>query len=174
MLIIQLATLTALVIYAVDTRKMRKAAEAQIEVSQDLIGAASDQVEGLSKPCLTIWGDVRDGGEAIMATHGATGNIVAGAHAGSYVFHNIGNGVAVNIRYHFTRTDVIPNRERDWRYIPALMATGRVSLVETLNLYNMEHTVTITYDSNGGRHYRTVIELNHRVITSFGFEEVRS
>jgi hypothetical protein len=38
---------------------MRRAAQEQVEVSQGLIKAAMDQVEGLSKPCLKLWAELR-------------------------------------------------------------------------------------------------------------------
>ncbi len=92
---------------------------------------------------------------------------------GSYVVQNIGNGVALNVRYHFTRPNDNPDRPRDFRYIPNVLPTARVTLVETLGGYNAEHEVTFGYESIGGRKYRTIIQLNHHVITSFLFEEVK-
>jgi hypothetical protein len=84
------------------------------------------------------------------------------------VVMNIGNGVALNMRYQFAR-DGGPNR---LRYIPNLLPKGRASLVETLGGYNAEHRATFDHESIGGRRYRTTIQLNHHVITSFVFEEV--
>jgi hypothetical protein len=174
MLVVQALAFGGLVVYCFETYKMRKAAQGQVKVSQDLIGTAMDQVEGMSKPCLTIWGALRDGADAILEMHGAAGNIVAGADQGGYVIHNIGNGVAMNIRYFFTRPTDDANRHRRWKYIPYLMPSGRTTLTETINLYNTTHEVTIEYSSSGGRQYLTSIQLNHNVITSFRFEEIKA
>ncbi|MGO9124715.1 MAG: hypothetical protein ACLP6G_07475 [Terriglobales bacterium] len=172
-LCLQVLALIGLFWYVIETMRIRKAAQHQVETSLDLITAATAQVEGMSKPCLTFWGDLRDGADAILEMHGAVGNIVARADQGSYVVQNIGNGVALNVRYHFTKPNDDPNRQRDMRYVPNLLPTGRVTLVETLGGYNAEHEVTFNYESIGGRKYRTAIQLNHHVITAFVFEDVR-
>jgi hypothetical protein len=173
MLCIQILALVGLTWYAIETMKIRKAAQRQVETSLDLIKAATAQVEGMSKPCLTFWGDLRDGAGAILEMHGAVGNVVARADQGNYVVQNIGNGVALNVRYQFTRPNDNRERPRDTRYVPNIFSTARVTLVETLGGYDAEHEVTFDYESIGGRRYRTTIHLNHHVITSFVFEEVR-
>jgi hypothetical protein len=45
-------TLGFLVWYTIETCRLRKAAQKQIEVSQNLLKAANDQAEGSSKQCL--------------------------------------------------------------------------------------------------------------------------
>jgi hypothetical protein len=172
MLCVQVLALIGLFWYVIETRKMRTLAQEQLKTSLDLIKAATDQVEGMSKPCLTLWGDLREGADVILAMDGAVGNIIAAANEGSYVVQNIGNGVALNVRYHFTRPNEGPH-PLDARYVPHISPTGRVTLVETIGGYNAEHQVTFDYESIGGIKYRTTIQLNHRVITSFVFEEVR-
>ena len=162
MLIVQTLALVGLVVYAIETHKIRKAAQNQVK-------ASNDQVEGLSRPCITFVGELRDGADAILEMHGATGNIVAARHNGNYLITNMGTGVALNIHYQFTR----PNLPTEQRYIPHLAATGRASLIESYAAYNAEHRVTFDYESVGGRKYRTTIDLNHHVITSFHFEEVK-
>ncbi len=173
MLGVQVVGLIGLFWYVTETMKIRKAAQQQLATSFDLIKAATNQVEGMSKPCLTLWGDLRDGADAILEMHGAAGNVVARPDQGSYVVQNIGNGVALNVRYHFTRSNDNPDHSRDQRYVPNILATARVTLVETLGGYNAEHEVTFDYESIGGRKYRTTIQLNHHVITSFALAEVR-
>jgi hypothetical protein len=161
MLILQALALFGLVIYAIETYKIRNAAQKQVR-------ASNDQVEGLSKPCLTFVGELRDGNDVILQMHGAVGNVVAKAYAGSYLIINVGSGVALNIRYQFTRQGHQP----ELRYIPLLASRAEASLIEPVNAYNGEHRVTFDYESIGGRKYRTTIDLNHRVITSFEFKEV--
>ena len=162
-LIVQALALFGLVWYAIETLRLRKAAQEQVE-------ASNNQVEGLSKPCLTFVGDYREGADTILAMHDATGNIIAARYNGNYLITNMGSGVALNIRYQFTR----PNLPTEPRYIPHLAATGRASLVEPYAAYNAEHQVTFDYESVGGRKYRTTINLNHHVITSFHFEQLNS
>src|SRR5271157_1912813 len=108
MLAVQIIGVIGLFWYVVETMKIRKAAQKQVAASLDLISAATSQVEGMSKPCLTLWGDLRDGNDAILNMDGAVGNIVARADQGSYVILNIGNRVALNIKYRFTRPDDDP------------------------------------------------------------------
>jgi hypothetical protein len=173
MLGVQVLALVALVWYAIETMKIRRAAQRQVQTSLDLIKAATDQVEGMSKPCLTFWGELRDGADAILEMHGAVGNVIVRADQGNFVVQNIGNGVALNIRYLFTRPADNPDRARDPRYVPNVLPTAKVTLVEPLGAYNDEHEVTFDYESIGGRRYRTTIRLDHHVITSFAFDEVR-
>jgi hypothetical protein len=60
------------------------------------------------------------------------------------------------------------------RYVSNIFPTARVTLVETLGAYIAEHEITFIYQSIGGRTYRTTIQINHHVITSFVLEEVGS
>lgn len=170
-LFIQFLGLVGLFWYVSETMKIRKAAQQQVKASLDLIRAAIAQVEGMSKPCLTLWGDLRDGADAILEMHGAVGNVVARADQGNYVVQNIGNGVALNVRYRFTRLN---DPDREMRYVPNIMPSARVTLVETLGGFNAEHEVTFDYESIGGHMYRTTIQLNHHVITTFVFEEINA
>src|ERR1035437_8710009 len=103
MFTVQFLGLIGLALYTWETHKTRKASQDQVRVSQGLIAAAMDQVEGLSKPCLTLWSGLRDGTDAIQETGGAVGNTVARGDEGSFVLQNIGNGIALNVRYQFVR-----------------------------------------------------------------------
>jgi hypothetical protein len=167
-LIVQAVALIGLTIYCLETFKMRRASQQQLKNSMD-------QLESYSKPCITFWSELRDGEDVILQTHGATGNIVARPDGGSYVIHNLGNGVALNLRYYITRNNQRLDQDPDrWRYIPTIPATAKVSLVETLGLYSEEHEATFEYKSIGGRKYCSTITLNHHVITSYRFEETKS
>jgi hypothetical protein len=168
MLVVQALALAGLTIYCVETFRMRTAAQQQVKSSMD-------QLESYSKPCITFWSELRQGDDVILQMHGATGNLVARPDGGSYVMHNLGNGLALNLRYYITRNnpplDQDPNR---WRYVPTVPATAKVTLVETLGHYNQEHEATFEYESIGGRKYRSTITLNHHVITSYRFEEIKT
>jgi hypothetical protein len=141
--------------------------------TQKLLRASLDQVEGFSKPCITFWAELRDGADVILNLHGAIGSLVARPDGGSYVIHNLGNGLALNLRYYVTRNnpELDDPTQREWRYIPTIAATARVALVETVGHFNGEHEATFEYESIGGRRYRSTITINQRVITSFRFEE---
>ena len=134
-----------------------------------------DQLESYSKPCITFLSELREGEDVSVQTHGATGNLVARADGGSYVMQNLGNGLALNLRYYITRNnpelDQDPNR---WRYVPTVPATARVTLVEILGHFYQQHEATFEYESIGARKYRSTIALNHHVITSYRFEEIES
>jgi len=169
MLVVQALGLIGLAIYCVETSKIRKASQAQVSASQKLIKAAMDQVEGSLKPCIAFVATLRDGTDAILDVHGAVGNLVVHADQGNYVIQNIGNGAALNLRYFFTRPAVPQPR---WRYLPALVPPARVTLIETLGVYNHEHVATFEYESIGGRKYRSTIRVNHYVITAFDFQEI--
>jgi hypothetical protein len=174
MLVLQAAALVGLLIYCVETHKIRKASQNQVEVSQRLFKSSMDQVEALSRPCITFLAELRDGADAILEMHGAAGSLVARLDQGSYVIHNIGNGVALNLKYYITRG--IPEFDqpkiRTMRYMPAIPATARVTLVESIGNYNAEHDATFEYESIGSRKYRSTMKLNHHVITAFSFEEI--
>ena|SRR5882762_8591964 len=120
------------------------------------------------------YAELRNADEAILNTHGATGNLTARPDGGSYVIHNLGNGLALNLRYYITRNDPVLDAPTNWRwrYIPTIPAAARVALVETLTGYNGEHEATFEYQSISGRKYRSTIKLNHHVITSFKFEGI--
>jgi hypothetical protein len=60
MLCIQVLALIGLFWYVIETMKIRAVAQRQLQTSLDLIKAATDQVEGMSKPCLTLWGELRE------------------------------------------------------------------------------------------------------------------
>jgi hypothetical protein len=158
MLAVQVLALIGLAFYCCETYKIRK--------------ASIDQIESQAKPCITFWAQLRDGADVILAMHGATGNLIAQPDGGSYVIQNLGNGLALNLRYRITRK--VSGREvnDEWRYIPTTASMARARLVETLGGYNAEHEATFEYESIGSRKYRSTITLNHHVITSFKFEEV--
>jgi len=173
-LLLQLLAVIGLAAYCVETYKIRKVSQKQIEVSQQLLQSSLDQIEGMSKPCVTFWAELRDGADVILETHSTVGNLVARSDAGSLVIQNIGNGVAVNIRYYITKGNPEFNAAdvRRLRYIPWMQSTAKIALVEQSSLYRDEHEAIFDYESMGGRRYQTSVTLNNRVITSFRFQEI--
>lgn len=166
MLIVQALALLGLTVYCIETYKLRRVSQKQLQTSLD-------QVEGLSRPCVTFWARLRDGQDVILDMHGAVGNLIVRPDEGSYVITNLGNGLALNLRYYFTRDDRWADH-RNWRYIPTIPASAKVALVETLSFYDGEHEAVFEYKSLGGRNYRSTMKLNNHVITSFDFAEVKS
>lgn len=98
MIVMQLAAFDGLIWYAIETKRMRNTAESQVEVSQNLVAAAGDQVEGLSKPCVMLASSPRNPEDAII---GPLGNSVALRMEGMFAVENIGSGPALNVRYEF-------------------------------------------------------------------------
>ena len=174
MFIVQALALLGLTVYCIETFRIRKASQAQVGASQKLLQSSLNQIEGMAKPCIAFWAELRDGADVILQMDGAAGNLVARLDGGSYVIHNIGNGVALNLEYYITRNnpEFDAPQNRGPRYIPTIPAAAKVALVETAGYYNAEHEATFEYGSIGSRRYRSTITLNNRVITSFKFEEV--
>jgi hypothetical protein len=173
MLVVQFLGLLGLVWYTIETHKMRKAAQKQVEISQVLIKTAMDQVEGLSKPCLTIWSDLRDPSDIILEAGRAVGNTVARGDQGSFVLQNIGNGVALNVSYRFKQTnDPLGTASlRHERYVQNVLASQKVTMVETLtSCRGGDYQIIFNYESIGGRKYRTTVTIINLVLTSLVFE----
>jgi hypothetical protein len=170
MLLVQALALVGLVWYTFETYRLRKSSERQVEISQDLINAAMAQVEGLSKPCLILLPDLRDGADTILEMHGAVGSTRVGRDQGRFVVRNIGNGVALNVSYRMERLEgALPV---ETRYIHTVPATEKVTMIETLNHYDREVLVVFEYESIGKRRYRSTIDMNHHVLTKFRFMEL--
>jgi hypothetical protein len=171
MLVVQTVAFGGLVVYCVETWKLRKASEAQVEVSQQLITAAMDQVEGLSKPCLTLDSGLRDAADAIMGI-GVVGNTVASGDNGDFVVRNIGNGVALNVTFNFIyRGDHPQNFPKPrLRYLQNVLTGQRVNMLTPMNQYRSgEFMVLFHYQSIGGRGYESRITMNGHVLTDFRF-----
>lgn len=160
MLWVQVFGLIGLVLYVCETWRLRIAAQRQ--------------VEAMSKPCLTLRAQVRDGADVILNMHGAVGNMNVAVTEGRYVVQNIGSGVALEVHYHFTRPDDQPYRERYIPHVKSDPENNRVMLLESANHYNREHEVVFRYQSLSGVKYRAAIHINQHVITSFAFSDVSS
>lgn len=175
MLVVQALAFGGLVIYCLETWKLRKASETQVKVSQDLITAATDQVEGLAKPCLTLESDLRDASDAIMGI-GVVGNTVAAGKTGDDFFvRNIGNGVALNVTFDIIYTGEYPDRfpKRKGRYLQNVLAGEKVNMLTPMNPYRSgEFIVLFHYQSIGGRAYESKITMNGFVLTDFRFGQL--
>jgi hypothetical protein len=132
-----------------------------------------DQVEGLSKPCLTLYSGLRDGADAIMAMNGAVGNTVARGDQGSFVLQNIGNGIALNVRYQFLR---VPReevaRQHHEHYLQHILATQKVTMPEPMTAYGDNWELHLEYQSIGGRRYNSIVTISNYVLTAFVFNPI--
>ncbi len=174
MLAVQGLALAGLIWYAFETRWMREAAQEQVKVSQDLINAAMDQVEGLSKPCLTLRSRLRDASDAILEMNGAVGNTEASGDQGRFVLQNIGNGVALNVSYRFEHLNSIdaPPRAHRARYVQNVLAGQNVTMAEPMGAYAGGYNLIFCYESIGGRKYKTTVTMHHYVLTELKFQRL--
>ena len=173
MLVVQFLGLMGLIWYAYETRRMRKASEEQVRISQGLIRASMDQVEGLSKPCLTLASGLRDANDAILEMHGAVGNTVARGDAGSFIMQNIGNGIALNVAYQFLTTPRDdPARRRHAYYLQNILPSQEVTMPQPMTAYTGDWELRIGFSSIGGRRYQSMVTLKDRVLTGFQFSDV--
>lgn len=171
MLVVQILGLIGLAWYALETRKMRKAAEQQITVSQGLINAAMDQVEGMSKPCLALKTETRDGADTILEAEGAVGSLAVYSGSRFFVLQNIGTGIALNVRYQFLQLTGEENRLRPARrYVQNLLPNGDVTTVEATTNFRGEWQLHLNYESIGGRRYRSVVTIRNLVLVAFDFQ----
>jgi hypothetical protein len=174
MLTVQFLGLLGLAIYVLETYRLRKASQEQVGVSQRLINASMDQVEGLSKPCITLSSHIRDGADTILEV-GAVGSLVAWGPEGFFALENIGNGIALNVSYEFIHGNRAPERIRPGRrYVQNVPASQTISMVESRQLFVGEWEVRFEYESIGGRKYRSVVSLVETVLTRFQYEEVKA
>jgi hypothetical protein len=172
MLAVQFFALLGLIWYTVVTRGIRKSSQDQVRVSQGLISAAMDQVEGLSKPCLTLYAGLRGATDAIWEMHGTVGNTVARGDQGRFVMQNIGNGTALNVSYQFLqmpREDATRHHQRN--YLQNILAGQQITMPQPMTAYNGDWELHIEYESIGRRKYRSVLILNNLVLTNFEFSQ---
>jgi hypothetical protein len=158
-LLIGLAALGFLIWYSVETMRLRK--------------AATDQVEGMSKPCLTIWADLRDPTKAILEMDGAVGGTVARGDDGNFVVQNIGTGVALNVKYRFSSLD--PPKAKSptgSSYFVNVLPAQKVRMPNPINAYCGTCEVVFRFESIGGRRYQSTVTMNNQVLTGFEFKTI--
>ena len=140
-MIVNSLTFLALVWYTVETMRLRR--------------AAREQVEGMSKPCLTIWPGLRDSTDAILDMHGAVGGTIASGDQGNFAVENIGNGVALNVTYHFDKSRFRePNGPRPESYFLNVLQSQKIAMPE--------REVVFCFESIGGRRYQSTITMSDR------------
>lgn len=144
-------------------------------LTMKLKNAATEQVEAMAKPCLTIWAKLRSPVEAIQNIHGAVGGTVVRTDDGTFVAENIGTGVALNVTYRFNNLDA-PDRNRlqEKSYLLNVLPRQRIAMPEPVNAsrYSGNCEVIFSFESIGGRHYQSTVTLNNKVLTAFRLKAV--
>jgi hypothetical protein len=161
-LVVQILLLAVVSWYTVETFRLRKASQ--------------EQVEGVQKPCIGLLTEARNYEEAVLEMGGAVGGMVVAARDGNIVAHNTGSGAALNIRYQVEYlnppegTTVLYGPEGYMPIIPAggtfVMQIGRV-LLRTL-----EVELLFAYQSLTGQWYESRITIRELVLTDVGFRRM--
>ena len=157
-LIVQSGVLLVLLLYTLETLKMRKAAQ--------------EQAEGVQKPCLTLVSAARDYAEAVLEFDDAVGGMIIGAQEGNVVIENIGNGPAINVRYVFRPVNPPQgqNVAQPNGYLQNLPGHSRFTIPLAREvLRNLEYRVHLTCESMTGQKYESAITVNNFVLTRFNF-----
>jgi hypothetical protein len=166
-LFVQFFALVGLFWYCWETHKLRRASQEQVKVSQKLIDASMEQVEGLSKPCVTLASELRDLKDVIY--EGEAGTTQAAFDGGNFIVQNVGNGIALNISYYFVK-DEAEAQPKPTGYIQNLLAHQKVTIVEFKTLLRERWKVVFEYESIGGRKYRTTLHMNNHALSAIRFE----
>lgn len=160
LLILALFTFLTLVWYAIETKRLRRAAE--------------DQLEALAKPCLTLATELRAVSDAILEMHQAVGNTIAAGNGGYFVLHNIGSGVALNVTYRFKSLDPHLQADSSTRYFISVPPGHKIRMPEPMNASGCsgECELVFRFESIGRKTYQSTITMNHHVLTSFSFKSL--
>jgi hypothetical protein len=138
--------------------------------------AATNQVEAMAKPCLTLWAKLRGFDDTVLEMNGAAGAMVVQADVDTnLVVQNMGTGVALNVTYRFEDLDIpITERDRGEGYLVYILPTGKVSMPAPINArpFSGNCQIVFTFESIGGRRYQSTVTLNSHVLTAFQFEKV--
>jgi hypothetical protein len=173
MFAIQFLALIGLGSYVWYTRDLRKAAQDQIAVSQDLLRAANDQAEGTSKPCITIRAKLRAADHTLLHMDGAVGGTVVDDEEGQYVAVNIGSGVALNVQYLFrVRRDSGPWKDITTGYLQIVAAKQPVQMALAVNAYPGDNEIVFRFQSLGGRWYESTVMMESKVLTNLAFKQL--
>jgi len=160
LMVVNSMTLIALVLYTVETTRLRI--------------AARDQVEAMSKPCLTIFAKLRDPTDALLEMHGAVGGTVVCDNDGNFVVQNIGTGVALNVRYHFENLDSPRGTAIDENYFVNVLQGQKVRMPEPVNasIFSGNCRAVFRFESMGGGRYQSIVTMNNHVLTAFSLKHL--
>lgn len=176
MLIVSTLTLGFLIWYAIETFKLRKAAELQIATSKNLLHAAMEQAEGIARPCITLASKLRDREQTMNEEFGVKAISVVKDYKGFLAVRNVGNGLALNISYRFKRVDD-PNYPNHLKgndsYLQRLHAEREIRLPLPVTLMKLgDWDVVFEFESLGGRKYRKAVRVQANVLSGIRFEQI--
>jgi hypothetical protein len=154
-LIIATLTFLALVWYAIETWRLRIAAQ--------------NQLEALAKPCLTLCARLRNASDAMLPSNDAVGNTVVRSDQGNFVVQNIGNGVALNVRSVFKSLDPDRRTSSEMSYLVNVVPGQPVTLPQPINAFPGKFELAFQFESIGGKRYRSTVTVNDYVLTDFRF-----
>jgi hypothetical protein len=175
MLLVQIFALVGLILYVKDTKGLRKAAENQITLSHNLFVAAMDQAESAARPCITLASKLRVREDALQEVYGVKGMSVVKDSRSFLGIRNIGNGLAINIKYRFNQVgpEWPKNLKGNDGYLQRLHAAKAMRLPLPASMTaNGEWDVDFEFESLGGRKYQTKLTLKANVLSDFRFEQI--
>jgi hypothetical protein len=170
-LVVQIATLCYLIKYVRATAGIQKAAVAQTQASQELVNAANEQSEGLSKPALTLRATAHSPtiDENFTELVNRKMRMRAEPNAdGCLVMINIGNGPALHVQYEIR--DRAPQGGKPFTGAAAYVQAGMPMPLplKSGNFIKGKHQkITCLYASLSGNRYESVIELKGDEIDNF-------
>ena len=149
---IQAGALIALIVYACDTRAIKK--------------ASLEQAEAAQKPCLVLVTESRDYDETAVQADGAMGGAVI-ARRNRVALENVGNGPALNVRYDFRPRDP-SNISRPRGYLPEIIAGRSLELAVPRSIFDTDdYEAVLQYESMSRQKYESSIVVTRGVVTEF-------
>jgi hypothetical protein len=154
-LAIQVGALVALIVYAPDTRTIKR--------------ASLEQAESAQKPCLAFVTASRDFDETVLEKNGTVGEAVVALRNGNVALENVGNAPALNVSYDFRPLDP-SNISRPHGYLPNIIVGKSLVLAVPRGILDIQdYEVAFQYDSMSRQRYESRITISNKVITAFRF-----
>ena len=160
-LTIQGCALLGLVYYAIETFKIRRAAQAQVEAAL--------------RPCVVISSAPRPLDDTLMEMDQTDSTAIVSCRDGLVQIQNIGVAPAFNIRYQFTAVDKIGNYLNFTGYVAGIAKDGQVSIPVFLTLIQgHDFHCLLSFESASGHRYSSRATLRNLVITNVRFDSERT
>jgi hypothetical protein len=166
-------TLYYLVKYVRVTVGIQEAAVPQTQTSRELVNAANEQSEGLSKGALTLQATPRSPTIDENFTEILNRKMLTRAEPNAedcLVMINIGNGPALRVQCEIRDTG--PQGSKPWIIEAAYVQAGEqmpLPLQIGNSIKGKHHKITCLYASLSGNRYESAIELNGEEIENFAF-----
>jgi len=151
--VVQCLLFLSLIWYALETRRIRKTSQEQVETSQ--------------KPCLTLSAQSRQFENAVLEMDGVHGAQIVHAPEGMLHLINVGLGPAFNVVYEFTAANPPANIARPNGYLVHILLRESATIPVARQLIRgNKWSVKLQYDSLTGRRYETRIVIDDLVLTT--------